>query len=157
MTEPKPLTPNQIAFAKSLLKFGGMLRLPAKRDADLVPLPFERDELIATFTDHCNLGNLALPEERWKEFAKETREATDRWIGAVGLERHVRTQFQHTKDHEYGDIRKARMVVVARNSCDMMVPALHDRWWDELKARMKRNARDRGLPYAEPKGYHDAK
>lgn len=133
-------TPDQVAFAKSLLGFGGMLRLPvANRDpADLIPLNYEATEVVATFHDHCNLGNLALPKERWKEFAKQTREVTDGWIEANGLERHVQAQCSYRADLEYGDIWVARMVIVAKSPCALKVPALHDSWWDELKGKMKK-------------------
>ena len=133
-------SPDESAEAKILLGFGGLLRLPAKnRDpADLIPLRYETHEVVAAFRDHCNLGNLALPKERWKEFCRETRETANQWIAVNGLERHVQIEFCSSPDLEYGDIRVLRVVITAKEPCALAVPALSDSWWEKMKGTAKR-------------------
>jgi len=145
-------TPDEADFAKLLLSFGGMLRLPVihRDQVDLLPLRYVESETVAAFFDTCNLGNLALPEEKWKAFISETREATDKWIKAVGLERSVRTRFSYEKDVDFGDCRRARMVIVARQPCALVVPVLCDSWWDDLKKRMKQHSEKTGVQYVKP-------
>ena len=133
---------SQAGFAKQLLFFGGLLDLPPKnRDADtLVPLRYERGEVIGRFEDKCNLGNLAKEDAkiRWREFSDETRESTRRWARAVGLDKAVGLELSYTSNLEYGDLRRVQVVVKAQRACRLMVPALSDTWWDASKKKMRR-------------------
>lgn len=148
----QPPIPDQAAFAKDLLCFGGLLDLPLKRDPlALISLPYVKGEVVAIFSDTCNLGNLAIPDEKWKIFVRETRESARKWTEAVGIERYVRIQISYSPSLEYDDLRICRTSVIVTDPCVLMVPTLIDEWWNKQKKLMERFCDERGLPYTEPK------
>lgn len=153
----KHFTPEQSAWAKRVLEYGGLAKLPVKtRDpGELFPLEYNEGEIVGMFGQTTNLGNLHPKDKRlkWEVFRDEVRALANKFLGGVSLTtQDVEVVFSYVESLEYEDCRRARIAIKVKpgRTATLWVPGLHDSWWDEMGRYFKKDVDAQGKMWWKP-------